>query len=109
MASYSINKGIGRSPEFKGLKSQYLFIFAGGLLALFVAFVVLYMAGVNQWACIVFGLTAASLLVWLTFYLNARYGEHGLMKQRAGERHPRFIIHRKRIRRLFSHTNKHES
>ena len=45
MAEYPINKGIGRSPEFKGLKSQYLFIFAGGLLALFVLFVIMYMAG----------------------------------------------------------------
>lgn len=26
MAEYQVNKGIGRSPEFKGLKSQYLFI-----------------------------------------------------------------------------------
>ena len=33
---YPINKGIGRSVEYKGLKAQYLFIFAGGLLALFV-------------------------------------------------------------------------
>ena len=28
-----INKGIGRNVEFKGLESQYLFIFCGGLLA----------------------------------------------------------------------------
>ena len=25
---YTINKGIGRSVEFKGLKAQYLFLFA---------------------------------------------------------------------------------
>ena len=55
METYPINKGIGRSVEFQGLKSQYLFIFAGGLLALFVLFVILYMAGVNQWICIGFG------------------------------------------------------
>ena len=36
MAEYPINKGIGRPVEFKGLKAQYLFIFCGGLLALFV-------------------------------------------------------------------------
>ncbi len=34
MNSYNINKGIGRTVEFRGLKAQYLFIFAGGLLAL---------------------------------------------------------------------------
>lgn len=32
MAEYPINKGIGRPVEFKGLKAQYLFLFAGGLL-----------------------------------------------------------------------------
>ena len=35
MASWDINKGIGRTVEFKGLKAQYLFLFAGGLLAFF--------------------------------------------------------------------------
>ena len=53
-----INKGIGRNVEFKGLESQYLFIFCGGLLAVFVVFVILYMAGVNQWVCIGFGYAA---------------------------------------------------
>ena len=70
MAEYPINKGIGRSPEFKGLKSQYLFIFAGGLLALFVLFVIMYMAGIDQWVCIGFGVICASVLVWVTFRLN---------------------------------------
>ena len=32
--NYELNKGIGESAEFKGLKAQYLFIFVGGLLAL---------------------------------------------------------------------------
>lgn len=75
MAVYQINKGIGRSPEFKGLRSQYLFIFAGGLLAILIAFMVLYMAGVNQWICIALGVISASVLVWATFHLNAKYGE----------------------------------
>ena len=66
--------------EFKGLKSQYLFIFAGGLLAVFVVFIVLFMAGVNQWLCIGFIVSASLLLVWQTFRLNAKYGTHGLMK-----------------------------
>ena len=43
---YSINKGIGRTVEYKGLKAQYLFIFAGGLITDFILFVVLYMCGV---------------------------------------------------------------
>ena len=101
MSEYTVNKGIGRSPEFKGLKSQYLFIFAGGLLALFVVFVIMYMAGIDQWVCIGFGTVCASALVWVTFRLNAKYGEWGLMKLRALRRHPRYIINRRRFFRLF--------
>ena len=85
-----INKGIGRNVEFKGLESQYLFIFCGGLLAVFVVFVILYMAGVSQWVCIGFGVVAATLLVWLTFRLNAR------------RRHPRYVVNRLKIPRLFT-------
>lgn len=103
METYPINKGIGRSVEFQGLKSQYLFIFAGGLLALFVLFVILYMAGVNQWICIGFGGIAASVLVWQTFSLNKRYGEHGLMKRSALHSHPRYLINRRPIPRLLRH------
>ena len=99
---YELNKGIGQSAEFKGLKAQYLFIFAGGLLALFVVFVVMYMAGVDQWVCIAFGGVSASALVWLTFHLNAKYGEHGLMKRLAKRQHPRYLINRISVRKLFT-------
>jgi hypothetical protein len=39
---FTINRRIGKPAEFQGLKSQYLFIFAGGLLGLFIVFVVMY-------------------------------------------------------------------
>ncbi len=97
---YGINKGIGRSVEFKGLKAQYLFFFAGGLLAVFVLFVLFYTAGVNQWFCIGFGIAAASALVFVTFRLNAKYGEHGLMKLMASHQHPRYLINRRSVWRL---------
>jgi len=109
MAEYSINKGIGRSAEFKGLKSQYLFIFAGGLLAVFIVFVVMYMIGINQLACIIFGVVCASVLVWGTFHLNEKYGEHGLLKLQASRNHPRFIINRKKITSLFIRNIKRKS
>ena len=83
------------------LKSQYLFIFAGGLLALFVLFIIMYMVGINQWVCIIFGVTSATLLVWLTFRLNEKYGTHWSMKLSARKSHPFLIINRKAISRLF--------
>jgi len=87
MAEYPINKGIGRPVEFKGLKAQYLFIFCGGLLALFVLFVILYMVGIDQWICIGFGAASSS----------------------AARSHPRYLINRRRITRLFKRQRKEET
>lgn len=98
---YEINKGVGRSVEFKGLKAQYLFIFAGGLLGMFILVVVLYLAGVGQLLCIAIGGVGATVLVWKTFDLNKKYGRHGLMKIAARKNHPRYLINRKRVRSLF--------
>lgn len=103
---YPVNKGVGRSIEFKGLRSQYLFIFAGGLVVVFLLFIILFVVGVNQWICIPFGVISGSLLVWLTFKLNTRYGEHGLMKLLAEKRHPRYLIHRIRVFRLLTKRKK---
>ena len=97
---YPVNKGAGNPVEFKGLKSQYLFVFAGGLVTVLLAVVILYLAGVDQWICIPFG---------TVFRLNARYGEHGLMKLLAEKRHPRYLIHRKRVFRLFAKRKKRQS
>ena len=105
---YNINKGIGKSVEFNGLKAQYLFIFAGGLLSIFIIFVIMYMIGIDQWACIGFGVIAASVLVRLTFNLNAKYGEYGLMKVLSKRQHPRYLINRKNSRRLFRQLKKKE-
>jgi hypothetical protein len=101
MAEYNVNKGIGKPAEFKGLHSQYLFIFAGGLLAVFVLFVIMFMVGINQWICILFGAGLATALVWLTFTLNGNYGAYGLMKVQARMYHPYYLINRKRISRQF--------
>lgn len=100
MNTYNINKGIGRTVEFKGLKAQYLFIFAGGLLGILVFVMVMYMAGVHTYLCLFLGITTSSILIWQTFSLNRRYGEHGLMKLGAKKRHPRYIISRKLVSRF---------
>ena len=106
---YSVNKGAGNPVEFKGLKSQYLFVFAGGLVTVLLAVVILYLAGVDQWICIPFGTVSGGLLAWAVFRLNARYGEHGLMKLGATRSHPRYLINRRRITRLFKRQRKEET
>ena len=61
MAEWEINKGVGRSVEFKGLKAQYLFLFAGGLLGTFIVVVMHLLIGVNQMVCLGIGLVVPPL------------------------------------------------
>ena len=77
-------------------------------LAVFFLVVVLYMAGADQLVCIGLGLTLGSLLVWGTFHLNNKYGEHGLMKLLASKSHPRYILNRRKTNRMFKHKKKEE-
>lgn len=60
--------------EFCGLKAQYLYLFAGGLLAVFLVFVILYMAGVNRLFCIALCVISASGITLGVFRLNRKYG-----------------------------------
>ena len=101
MSTYNINKGIGRTVEFKGLKAQYLFIFAGGLLGILILVMVLYMVGINSYMCLIIGIGGGSIIIWQTFSLNQKHGEHGLMKAGARKRHPHYIICRKTVQRYF--------
>lgn len=101
---FEVNKGIGRTVEFKGLKAQYLFLFAGGLLGVFLVVIILYMVGSNPYFCIGLGILGATLLVWQTFSLNRKYGTHGLMKLTANKRHPRYLLNRKSVLSLFTDT-----
>ncbi len=101
MAEFQINKGINKPVEFVGLKSQYLIIFAVGLLAVIILFMVMYVSGVPQTICIGFALISAPVLVWQTFSLNSKHGTHGLMKLQAVKRYPRRLINRRSIHQLF--------
>jgi len=101
MGNYNINKGIGRTVEFQGLKAQYLFIFAGGLLGTLILVMVLYMAGISPHICIATGGTGSGLIVWKTFSLNKKHGQYGLMKATARKRHPKYVICRRKISRYF--------
>ena len=103
---YDVNKGVGKQVEFKGLTAMYLFILAGGLAAVLLAVVVLYLAGAGQWTCILGGIFAGGLLAWGVFRLNARFGEHGLMKMLAEKRHPRCLIRRRKIFRVLNSERK---
>ena len=88
---YQINKGINKPVEFKGLRAQYIWYLGGGLVALLILFVVIYICGVNIFICL---LLIVSLTVGLFMYvyrLSRTYGEYGLMKKVAKKAIPGVI------------------
>mgnify|MGYP001209110964 CR=1 FL=1 len=77
---YSINKGINKPIEFKGLRAQYIWYLGGGLLVLLIAFAVLYICGVNTFVCLFIIIVSGTALFIHIYKLSHKYGEHGMMK-----------------------------
>lgn len=80
---YTINKGINRPIEFKGLKAQYIAYLATGLVSLLVFFVVIYILGVNMFVCLSLVVILGTLLFVLVYRLSDTYGQYGLLKAMA--------------------------
>jgi hypothetical protein len=88
---YSINKGINKSIEFRGLKAQYIWWLGGGLVALMVLFAIMYIIGVNVFICLIIIVSSATALFIKTYQLSRNYGEYGLMKKMAAKAIPKVI------------------
>ena len=80
---YTINKGINKPIEFKGLKAQYIWFLGGGLLALLILFAVLYICGVNTFICLGLILFLGTVLFLHVYRLSHKYGQYGMMKKAA--------------------------
>lgn len=80
---YSINKGIGRPLEFRGLKAQYIGFLGLGLVALLLLFAAGYLCGLSLYVLIPLtgGLGAALFIT--VFHLSDKYGQYGLLKRNA--------------------------
>jgi hypothetical protein len=96
---YTINKGIGKSIEFRGLRAQYIWYFGALVVVLMILFATLYIAGAGIVICL--GLTGAlgALGGIKIFSLSRRYGEHGMMKAIARRQVPKVL--RSYSRRFF--------
>ncbi|MEI6949635.1 DUF4133 domain-containing protein [Paraflavisolibacter sp. H34] len=88
---YSINKGINRPVEFKGLKAQYILYLGVGLFLLLVLFAILYLVGISPALCLLVVFLLGTALFGLIYHLSNRYGQHGLMKRAARKRIPKVI------------------
>lgn len=88
---YAINKGINKSIEFKGLKSQYIGYLGLGILGLLILFGVMYGIGLPSFICVGIALLAGTGLVMKVYAMSSKYGEHGMMKELAKRSIPRVI------------------
>ncbi|EHQ24624.1 DUF4133 domain-containing protein [Mucilaginibacter paludis] len=88
---YSINKGINRPIMFRGLKAQYIGYLAGGLVALIVLFAILYISGVNTYACLLIIFGSGTGLITVVSRLSHKYGRFGLMKRQAKRSLPDYL------------------
>jgi len=88
---YEINKGVGRSLEFKGVKAQYISYLAVGLVALLLLFAILYMCKVKLYYCLTIILALGVAFVVTIQHLSRTYGPHGLQKKIASCKLPNAI------------------
>ena len=104
---YEINKGVNRSIEFKGIKAQYIIYLALGLVFLLILFAILFIVGVNSYACVFIVLPLGAVLYIAVQRLSHTYGEFGLMKKAAQKRLPTAI--QSRSRKLFTQLSVQEN
>ena len=88
---YQVNKGINAPIVFKGLKAQYIWYLAGGILGLLVLFAILYIAGVNMYICLLIACILGTTLFLTVYRTSHKYGEHGIMKKMARRSVPRVV------------------
>lgn len=96
---YKINKGINQSIEFKGIKAQYIWYLAGGMVSLMILFAVLFVIGIPSLVCVGFIGMSGTVLVVKIYKMSRTYGEHGMMKAIANKQLPSCI--RVNSRRIF--------
>ena len=101
---YTINKGINKPIEFKGLKAQYIAYLGAGLIGLLVLFATLYIIGVNMYVCLVLIICLAVILFTTVYRMSDKYGQYGLLKKLARQNLPEFITGR--TRKLFLELSK---
>jgi len=96
---YSVNKGINKSIEFRGLKAQYIWYLGAGIVGLLLLFALMYFIGVNSFVALAIILAAGAGVVMKTYALSNKYGEHGMMKEMARRGIPKVI--RSNNRKIF--------
>ena len=96
MATYQVNRGVGKPIEFLGLRAQYVIYLAFlVLLVLIISFILNLL--LNVMGTLLIGIIAFLLAVCSCFKLNSKFGEHGLMQYWASKKVVKHISLTRRI------------
>ena len=96
MATYQVNRGVGKPVEFFGLRSQYVIYFVFlVLLVLLFSFILTIL--LNVMGALLIGIIAFLLAICSCFKLNNTFGEHGLMQLMASKKVVKHISITKRV------------
>ena len=96
MATYQVNRGVGKPVEFIGLRAQYV-IYLVFLVLLVIIFSFILNILLNVISTILIGIIAFLLALCSCFKLNNTYGEHGLMQLMASKKVVKHISVTRRI------------
>lgn len=89
---YKINKGVGKSAEFYGLRGTWMYTFLGGMGVVIFLFFGLVSSGFPSLLAVLFTLILASIFCLYVFRANEKYGEFGLLKFSARKKIPHCIV-----------------
>lgn len=104
---YSINKGINKSIEFKGLRAQYIWYFGGVVMLLFLLYTIMYFIGLNSYLSIGIIALAGTFMTVKVYALSNKYGEYGMMKAMAKRMVPKVV--KSYSRKVFRDLNRQHS
>ncbi len=100
IAYYSINRGTGKTVEFKGLKAQYIKYLLMVGVSLFLLFFILQFAGAPVYIIVAIVGGGGFIGIGYIYKMSKKYGRFGLEKMQASRSLPRFILHRRTFRTL---------
>lgn len=87
-----INKGIGKSVEFRGLKGNYLYLSVGSVVGGLLLLLILGLLGLNPYLTTVIALGAAAGGVYYCMQQSAEHGVSGMLKKEATRKQPKAIV-----------------
>lgn len=93
---YSINKGINKSIEFKGLKAQYIWYLGAGVILLMILFAGLFILGLPSVISMILIGGLGAFWVVKVYALSRKYGQYGMMKALARRQLPTAVRCRNR-------------